>query len=665
MSNSLIHEKSPYLLQHAENPVDWMPWGPAAFARAEREDKPVFLSIGYSTCHWCHVMARESFENERVAQVLNRSYVCVKVDREERPDVDAVYMEVCTALTGSGGWPLTLLLTPQKRPFFAATYLPREDSPGRLGLLTLLRVIAAKWRQDREELLAAGEEISAALARPRSLGDAAPDSAFLRKALSQLGDSFDGEYGGFGRAPKFPAAHNLLFLLRAAALTGEKEPRHMAERTLQQMFRGGLFDHFGGGFSRYSTDREWLIPHFEKTLYDNALLAYTYAEAWQEGHLPLYRQVAEATLDYCLRELQGPDGGFYSGQDADSGGAEGAYYLLTPGELEQVLGPEDGRHFAECYDITPEGNFGRSGKSVPNLLLNQRWNLLPEGYDDFREKLRLYRQERLPLRTDTKILTGWNGLMLMALAKAAWVFSDPRYLDRAQSLAAFLRRRAFAGPGLEALRSCIYTGESRFRARLEDYAFYALGLLELYRADFDEEHLALAAALAEEIRRRFGAREGGYYMTAQGEEELLKRPMEIYDGALPSSNGACAVLFDALARLTGEESWRQAVREQLSFLCRAGESYPAGHAFGLIALLSALYPTRELVCAAAGEALPQALKTVLARYAPELSVLVKKPGGSPVLDRLAPYTRSMGPIEGKSAFYVCSGGSCGLPFAVE
>lgn len=660
MSNRLSNEKSPYLLQHAENPVDWMPWGEEAFRRAEREDKPIFLSIGYSTCHWCHVMARESFEDEQVAEILNRSYVSVKVDREERPDVDAVYMEVCTALTGSGGWPLTVILTPQGRPFFAATYLPKNNRGGSLGLISVLRVIAAKWRQDRGELLKAGDEICALLARERPAGEAEPGESFLKKAVEQLSDSFDKEYGGFGRAPKFPSPQNLIFLMRYAALSGDKAARHMADFTLGQMFRGGIFDHLGGGFSRYSTDREWLIPHFEKTLYDNALLAYAYTEAWQEGHMAVYRQTAEATLDYCLRELLAPGGGYYSGQDADSGGEEGAYYLFTPGEIQSVLGEDAGRHFAECYDVTKEGNFGKTGKSVLNLLLNQRWNLLPEGYDDFRERLRLTQADRVRPGTDTKILTAWNGLMLSALAKAAWVFSDARYLAETKSLAAFLRERAFAGEGAGTLRACIYGEESRFAGRLSDYAFYALGLLELYRAEYDLDDLELAVRLAEEIAPRFSAPGGGYYMTGGEEERLLKRPMELYDGAMPSSNSACAVLFDQLFRLTGEARWGKAAEEQLAFLCRKGESYPAGQAYGLIALLSAVYPTRELVCVA--EKPPALLRAAGARYAPELTLLLKRPGQGERLKTLAPFTGNMSAQEGKPTYYVCTGGTCGLPF---
>ncbi|HBI64274.1 MAG TPA: hypothetical protein DDX51_04055, partial [Clostridiales bacterium] len=400
--NQLQYEKSPYLLQHAENPVDWRPWGAAAFAAAQKKDKPVFLSIGYSTCHWCHVMAHESFESEEVAGLINREYIPVKVDREERPDVDAVYMAACIAMNGSGGWPLTVLLTPDQKPFWAGTYLPKAQ------LLSLLRQAAGLWKDNRDDVLAAGEAMTEHLRQEEEFQPETPGRALAEAGVSSFSRLFDAQWGGFGRAPKFPTPHNLLFLLRYARLTHHAHAREMAEQTLEHMYRGGIFDHVGGGFSRYSTDREWLAPHFEKTLYDNALLALAYTEAWQDGRLALYRSVAERTLDYCLRELRDEQGGFYAGQDADSEGEEGAYYLFTPAEVKAVLGESEGRGFCECYDITEEGNF--HGKSIPNLLLNQRWQLVPEGYGAYREKLRHARQERLPLATDNKVLTGWNGL---------------------------------------------------------------------------------------------------------------------------------------------------------------------------------------------------------------------------------------------------------------
>ena len=660
MPNHLQSERSPYLLQHAQNPVDWYPWGEEAFRRARAENKPVFLSIGYSTCHWCHVMAHESFEDEGVAEILNRDFIAVKVDREERPDVDAVYMAVCTALNGSGGWPLTILMTPEQKPFFAGTYLPRENRGKAMGLKSLLRAVAAKWQRDRAGLEQTGEELTALLRRELPSDEDEADEGMLESAVKQLFASFDPEYGGFGSAPKFPTPHHLLFLLRYAKLSGRKKAREAVELTLRQMYRGGIFDHIGGGFARYSTDREWLAPHFEKTLYDNALLALCYAEAWQEGRFPLYRQVAEATLDYCLRELLGESGGFFSGQDADSDGQEGKYYLFTPDEISSVLGAEDGRHFAECYDITAEGNF--HGQSIPNLLLNQRWNLLPEGYDDLREKLRLYRAGRCALGTDEKQLTGWNGLMLAALSKAAWVFEDRRYAAAARSLADFLLRRAGADtPG--SLKAVCYGGEAAsLPARLDDYVFTALGFLENYRVDFDPRSLARAAALAEELSQQFADPAGGFFLTAEKSEALICRPKELYDGALPSGNGAAAVLFDRLSRLTGEERWRSAAEEQLRFLASHAARYPAGAAFGFTALLSRLYPTKELVCVA--PEVPPALKRVLGTYSPEMSILLKRPDDA-VLASVAPFTAPFAQQEGKPTFYLCQNGTCSLPFTQD
>lgn len=656
MSNRLQQEKSPYLRQHAENPVDWYPWGEEAFDKARRENRPVFLSIGYSTCHWCHVMAHESFEDAQVAEVLNRFFVPVKVDREERPDVDAVYMRACVALNGSGGWPLTLFLTPEGRPFFAATYLPKNNRGRQAGLLPLLQAAAGKWARDPKALEKAGADITRLLAPQSAPAGGAADPALVRQAAAQLADSYDAEYGGFGAAPKFPSAHNLLFLLRYSKLSGDKKLRAMAEHTLQQMARGGIFDHLGGGFARYSTDREWLAPHFEKTLYDNALLALCYTEAWQEGHLALYRAVAERTLDYCLRELRDGKGGFCAGQDADSAGEEGAYYLFTPEEIKAVLGEEAGRGFCECYDITPEGNF--HGKSIPNLLLNQRWQLVPEGYGLYREKLRHARQERLPLGTDNKVLTGWNGLMLMALARAGRVFGSARYLDAAEELAMFLQKELLRDARPLA-RWC--EGEARFAGRLEDYAFYALGLLGLYDADYDPAHLLLAEALADGILTHFADPAGGFYLTADDAEALIVRPKELYDGALPSGNSAAAVLLQRLRRLTARERWREAADRQLAFLCANLERYPAGCAFGLCALLDEAFPTRELVCAAPGEEIPEPLRAVTAKYAPELCVLLKTPARSEALSLAAPYTADYTPGDGRPRFYVCSGGACQLP----
>ena len=654
MSNRLQYEKSPYLRQHADNPVDWYPWGREAFEKAEREDRPVFLSVGYSTCHWCHVMAHESFEDPDVAAILNERYVPVKVDREERPDVDSVFMRACIAANGSGGWPLTAILTPSQEPFFVGTYFPKENRGGRMGLRFLLTAIAEKWRTDRDELLRTAGEMTAWLRREEGLGDAGTD--LPQKAAAQLMAACDEEHGGFGRAPKFPAPHNLIFLMEYAFAVRDGKPRAAVEHTLRQMLRGGIRDHFGGGFCRYSTDREWLRPHFEKTLYDNALMAFCLAEAWQDGHMARWRDAAEQTLDYCLRELKAPDGGFYSGQDADSGGQEGAYYLFTPEEVGSVLGEEAGRHFCECYDITAEGNFG--GKSIPNLLLNDRWDLLPEGYEEYREKLREYRAGRMSLFTDTKILTGWNGLMLMALSRAARAFDDRRYLMEARELADFLLR-SMRREGRLMARLC--EGELRFDASLSDHVFAALGLLELYAADFDPRHILDAAALAGELPARFADPRGGYFDTPSDGERLLLRPKETQDGALPCGNSAAAVLFDRLFRLTAGERWRALAEKQLDYLSAASDGYPAACCYGLTAKLFAEGPARETVAVLPDESFPDALKAILHRWSPELSVLVKTPARAGLLAEAAPFTEGMETKDGKAVCYVCADGACSLP----
>jgi len=653
MSNSLIKEKSPYLLEHAENPVNWYPWGEPAFEKAKLEDKPIFLSIGYSTCHWCHVMAEESFEDSEVAAILNENYVSIKVDREERPDIDSVYMAVCTALTGSGGWPLNVVMTPEQKPFFAATYIPRESTRSRIGLKGILNVLAEKWKGDRKALLKSGEDISRLVSAPVRAGRGMADEKLLQDAAGQLAAAYDKEYGGFGKAPKFPTPQNLIFLMRYAALSGDKRSREMADGCLKGMYKGGIYDHIGGGFARYSTDREWLAPHFEKTLYDNALLACAYTEAFQSGRMGLYRSVAENTLDWCMRELLSPEGGYYCAQDADSGGEEGAYYLFTQSDVAEALGDKDAKHFCECYDITAEGNF--HGKSILNLILNQRWNLLPEGYDDLREKLRIFRAKRMALKCDTKILTSWNGLMLMALSKAAKVFSDRRYLMMAKALASFMEEKLFESDELKA-RLC--DGELKFDAQLDDYAFYALGLLELYAADFEPKHLIRAKELALRIVSDFADGKGGYYRTAENSEKLLFRPMEIFDSALPSGNSAAATVFDLLFRYTGDIQMRQYRDELLTLISGHCEKYPAGSPWALCALLSDIYPTKELLCVSPDETVPELLSAVTARYSPELTVILKTPASEAELAQIVPFSRDAVCRDGKAGFYVCENGAC-------
>ncbi|WP_066452590.1 thioredoxin domain-containing protein [Anaerotruncus rubiinfantis] len=653
--NRLIHEKSPYLLQHAHNPVEWYPWGAEAFEAALREDKPIFLSIGYSTCHWCHVMERESFEDAQAAELLNRAFIAIKVDREERPDIDAVYMAVCQALTGAGGWPLTILMGPDQKPFWAGTYLPKRSRYGQLGLVELLEQVSSLWRTGREQLLQAGDEIAAHIASQKPARAAEPDKALPRAAAALFRRGFDPRNGGFGNAPKFPAAHNLLFLMEYSRLNKDADAMSMAETTLIQMARGGLFDQVGGGFSRYSTDEKWLAPHFEKMLYDNALLTYAYLEAFARTGREFYRGIVRRTLDYVLRELTGPEGEFYCGQDADSGGEEGRYYLFTPDEVKNVLGQEDGDRFCRWYDVTARGNF--EGKNIPNLLGNDSFEQDSLELADMRERLSRYRRSREELHRDDKVLTAWNALMIAALAKAYRVLGEVRYLEAANRAAAFLRENLTRPDGRLWLRW--REGEAAHDGQLDDYAFYAWALLELYAAGADISHLREAIRLSGELETHFwDARRGGFHLTAADAEQLITRPKEVYDGAMPSGNSAAGLVLIRLWKLTGESRWQALADRQLAFLAGSAGDYPSGHCFALLALMEALYPSRELVCASA-DTPPEGLREIAEQY--RLYTLVKTRENAEQLAICAPFTGSYPLPQAGTAFYLCQNGSCAAP----
>ena len=569
MSNRLINEKSPYLLQHAENPVDWYPWGEEAKERALAEDKPLFLSIGYSACHWCHVIARESFSDNEVAEVLNRHFVPVKVDREERPDLDSVYMSACQALSGSGGWPLTILALPDGRPFYAATYLPKET------LLKLLRTCAQRWEVERSWFYGIAKSLTEALNQSRcksaSRARESEPEELAASAYRQLSDSYDPRWGGFGSAPKFPTPHNILFLLDYFRDTGEEQALKMADRTLEAMYRGGIYDHIGGGFCRYSTDKMWLVPHFEKMLYDNALLLWAYADAYMLTGRPLFGFAGESTADYVLRELTGPDGGFYSSQDADTGGEEGGFYTLTPSEIKATLGEEDGRRFCEWFDITERGNI--SGKSIPNLIHNPEFEDEPEEISLLRHKIYEWRLQRAKPGLDDKVLTSWNALMVCGLVKAAEAFGRGDYLTAAGRAADYIMSNLRSPDG----RLCIRRREGEsFGAGIDaDYAATALALLLLGR---DDEAAALSDILLEHF---FDHDAGGLYLYADDAEKLFIRPKETYDGAIPSGNSIFQRVLAELYKRTKDEKWRWAYIKQLGFICSAAARYPLACAFAL------------------------------------------------------------------------------------
>ena len=661
MPNRLKDEKSPYLFQHKDNPVDWYPWCDEAFVKAGAEDKPIFLSIGYSTCHWCHVMAHESFEDEEVAGILNGGFVCIKVDREERPDIDAVYMSVCQAVTGQGGWPLTIIMTPEQKPFFAGTYFPKERYYDRPGLKDLLNEVLRLWKTRRQDLLRDSEEITAminknSVSKGAGSSDKMPGKQLLKKAYDIFEKQFDPLWGGFGGAPKFPAPHNLLFLMRYAREEQEPEALHMVEVTLNAMADGGICDHIGGGFSRYSTDEQWLVPHFEKMLYDNALLILAYLEAYRVTEKEKYGDMVRRTADYILRELTDREGGFYCGQDADSDGVEGKYYVFTPAEVISVLGEADGNDFCRRYGITEEGNF--EGKSIPNQIRFARTQERDKASDI--ERLYHYRLNRTSLHKDDKILLSWNAWTILALARAGTVLKEERYLKAAKKAQEFIEGHMTATDGRLYLR--YRDGETANQGQLEDYAVYVLALLELYRADFQTEYLSAAIQRAGQMIRFFeDEKEGGYFINASDAVQLIARPKELYDGAMPSGNSAAAMALQKLAALTGEGDWQEAARRQMQYCAREMSDYPAGFGFALLAMAEAVYPHRELVCAVDGELSEELRKQIedLPMYGTE--ILVKTRENAEKLAECAPFTAEYPLPQEGATYYLCENGVCQKP----
>jgi len=657
--NRLINENSPYLLQHAHNPVDWYPWGNEAFEKAKAEDKPVFLSIGYSTCHWCHVMEQESFEDQEVAAFLNKSFISIKVDKEERPDIDSVYMDVCQAITGSGGWPLTVVMTPEQKPFFAGTYFPKRRRYGQIGLIELLETIRQKWEKERESLLASGDQIAAAFAHVHSAAASFPDGKeVVTAAYQQLTDSFDTRYGGFGGAPKFPMPHQLMFLLRCHHLGMGGNALMMVESTLSAMYKGGIYDHIGGGFSRYSTDDRWFAPHFEKMLYDNALLVIALLECHQITGKGLYKRIVAHTMDYIRREMTAPEGGFYSAQDADSEGEEGKFYTFTHAEILDVLGTEAGWVFCRLYGVTEQGNF--EGRNILNLLHHQA--AAPpddEGTGEHLEKLLQYRSNRHRLHKDDKILTSWNALMIAACAKAGRVLDQPAYLDMATGAFQFIRQN-LAEEGGRLLVSH-REGKSKGTGLLDDYAFLAWACLELYASTFDVSYLQHACSLMKQVLTRFSREEGGFYLSPTDGEALIFRPVEQQDGAVPSGNSVAAWCLSRLAALTGEALFQEAAEKQLNAYGAFFQNHPTSCTFALMALLQVSAPTQELLCALPDEADGKRLVQTWGRaFQPQTGILVKTPDNMEALAKLAPFTDAY-PIGGRPAYYLCSNRSCSAP----
>ena len=678
--NRLINESSPYLLQHATNPVDWYPWGEEAFAKSKKEDKPIFLSIGYSTCHWCHVMEHESFADEEVADLLNKYFVAVKVDREERPDIDQVYMAVTQAMTGRGGWPNNVFLTPDKKPFFAGTYFPKHARWGLPGLMELLPKVAEIWQNDRENVQKSAEQITALLA---SRGNPNPgdalDRSILDKARNRLADIYDPEYGGFGPAPKFPTPHIFAFLLRRYHHNEDAQALAMVEKTLTQMRFGGIHDHIGFGFHRYSTDGQWLVPHFEKMLYDQALLALAYTETYQATGKEFYARTVREILTYILRDMTSKEGGFYSAEDADSEGVEGKFYLWTLAQIQQAIGDNETEIIKKTYNLEDGGNFKSQEaeqvpgsnilhlkKTVPDLAgeMGMPEKQLRQRLEKNRERLFRVRKKRVHPFKDDKILTDWNGLMIAALAKAGLVLDEPRYVSAAVKAADFIMHnlRDKNGRLLKRYRQ----GNAGLPAHLNDYAFVVWGFLELYEASFKTIYLQEAIRLNDQMIKHFwDIQSGGLFMTADDGEKLLIRNKEIYDGALPSGNSVAALNLLRLGHITGNQDYLQKAESIGKAFSDPVNRYPQGHAHLMVALEYALHPNYEVVIAGTPRAKDtRAMLAALRQLFLPGKVVVLRPadkGEAAEIIRMAPYTEFMVPKNGKATAYVCTNFICRLP----
>jgi uncharacterized protein YyaL (SSP411 family) len=673
MANHLSNEKSPYLLQHADNPVDWRPWSDETFRIARDQDKPVFLSVGYATCHWCHVMAHESFEDNEIAGILNENFISVKVDREERPDVDQIYMTVCQVLTGSGGWPMTVFMTPDKKPFFAGTYFPKASRMGIVGFKDIITQLSAMWKNDRDRILKAGQEITRAVQPKKKTAEEGMTlrAQTLNKAYDQLDASFSDKWGGFGRAPKFPTTHHLTFLLRWHLRSGEQRALEMVEETLDAMRKGGIFDHVGFGFHRYSVDERWLVPHFEKMLYDQAMIAMVYTEAYQDSGKAEYAQVTREIFEYVLRDMTAPEGGFYSAEDADSEGREGMFYVWRPEEVKEVLGEDAGQIFCSVYDIGSAGNF-EEGWSIPHLSrplssyakqFGMAVEDLEKTLEDARQKLFARREKRVHPFKDDKILASWNGLMIAALAKGFQVLGDNAYVDAARKAADFIlsRLRSESGRLMRRYRD----GDVAIPGYADDYAFLIWGLLELYEASFDIKYLEEAGRLNDQMIDIFWDEESGaFFYTGRDSETLIVRDKDVYDGATPSSNSVAALNLLRLGRMTGNPGLEEKADQLMRVFGSMVDDYPSAYTQFLHAVDFAVGPSQEVIVAAGldQEETRSMVEAIRRTFAPNRVLMLRREGeeGGKLI-ALAPFMADLHSIDGKTTAYVCENYTCRKP----
>ncbi len=677
MPNRLAHESSPYLLQHQNNPVDWYPWGPEALARSKAEDRPIFLSIGYSACHWCHVMEHESFENAEIAALMNELFVCIKVDREERPDLDQIYMTAVQLMTGRGGWPMSVFLTPDLHPFFGGTYWPPRASRGMPGFDLVLTRVAEAWKDRRQAAVDQALQLTAAL---QQAGQEQEPSGGLRIELLQSADAkleraFDFTHGGFGSAPKFPHSMDLQVLLR----TWQRKPRpatlEMVTLTLDKMAQGGIYDHLGGGFARYSVDERWLVPHFEKMLYDNALLTTAFVETFQATQEDRFAQVARETCDYILRDMTDPAGGFYSTEDADSEGEEGKFYVWKPAEIVQLLGTERGERFCSVYNVTPRGNF-EHGTSILNLpktiaqcasLLGLDVTFLAQELAESREILFAHREERIHPGKDDKVLVSWNGLMIDALARAGAALNEPRYVAAAQKGMAFLLT-ALKKDEQGRLFHCWRHGVPKVDAFVDDYAAVLNAAVTLFEVDGDPAWLASAKQMATILLRHFhDPAAGGFFYTADDQEQLISRSKDSHDSSVPSGNGLAATGLLRLGKLTGERSLLEAAEGTLRASISLMERAPSATGQLLIATDLFLGPTHEIVLCGDLEApdLQAATQEFHRSFIPRRVFAQLNANGSPRQNDEHHLLRSLSAgkksIDGQATTYICQDFACSEP----
>lgn len=669
-TNKLIDEKSPYLLQHAHNPVDWYPWGDEAFDLAKKLDKPIFLSIGYSTCHWCHVMEHESFEDTAVAALMNDAFINIKVDREERPDIDNIYMTVCQMLTGSGGWPLTIVMTPDKKPFYAATYIPKNSRYGRDGMMELIPGLKNAWKTQRNEILENTKRIEtglkkAVLSEPGNI----PSSTVFNEAQKSFASRYDAKYGGFGVKPKFPSPHNLIFLLRHGYSTGNQESIEMVENTLENMRLGGIYDQIGFGFHRYSTDKEWLTPHFEKMLYDQAMLVMAYAEAYQVTKNPLFKSTVEEVITYVSRDMTDKKGGFFSAEDADSEGEEGKFYVFSEEELTEIIGESLAEKILPLWGIVKEGNFldEATGKKTGDNILH--WKELPsdqldaagvtpDEYEKARKKIFDIREKRIHPYKDDKVLTSWNGLMIAALTKSYEVFGDEKYINLAKGSADFILTNMVNSEG--ELMHRYRDGEVGILGHAEDYAFFIQGLLGLYETTFETKYLQKAIDLQKVFDAMFwDEKDGGYFFSAVNGEKLIVRQKDQYDGATPSANSTAMMNLVRMGKMLSLPKYDERANELSKLYGEALEQSPTAFSYFLTAYLFTQSPSLEIVFAGKDKKDIGAFLIKMREVYLPFKVTLLNDGGE--INKLAPFTKMQLAAGGSPTAYVCQNYACKQP----